>query len=229
MADPELYDSLEGQTALVTGATRGIGAAIADRLVEYGATVYAGARDTAEVGADDRHAVELDVLDRERIEAAIDRIRTEAGDLDVLVNNAAIYGPSGPLAEIDADGIDRVLRTNLHGPIHVTREALPLLGGGARVINVSSGAGQHSTGGIDDGGLAYGTSKAGLNGFTSALAGQYPELFVAAVDPGWVRTDMGGDDAPRAIPEGADTPAWLARVRDGPSGRFWKDRDVIDW
>jgi len=229
MVDVELYDSLDGRTALVTGATRGIGAAIADRLVERGATVYAGARDTDDVAAGDRHPVELDVLDARSVTAAVDRIEAETGELDVLVNNAAVYGPSGPLTDLDPDDIDRVLRTNLHGPVRVTRAALALMGAGGRVINMSSGAGQHATGGIDSGGLPYGTSKAGLNGFTSALAGQYPELFVAAVDPGWVQTDMGGEEAPREIPEGADTPAWLARVREGPSGRFWKDRRIIDW
>jgi hypothetical protein len=228
--DPPRYDSLDGQVALVTGASRGIGAEIARQLHDLGATVYGGARDSGAVG-EAFHAVALDVTDAAARVAVIERIEREADRLDVLVNNAGVYGPAGALAALDPDEVDETLAVNLAGPIHLTRGALPLLldREGSRVVNVSSGAGAFADG-IDSSHLPYGVSKAGLNAFTNGLAAQYPSLLANAVCPGWVRTEMGGAGAPRSVEEGAATPVWLARLRPGgPSGRFWRDRRVIDW
>ncbi len=228
----DLHESLSGQTALVTGANRGIGAEIAARLVDLGATVYAGARDPETVTATHQEPVELDVTDMSQVAAAMERLRAESGRLDVLVNNAGVYGPQGQYGDVDTAAIDRTLRTNLLGPMLVTRYALPLLvsddRSGARVVNVSSGSGQFADG-IDDSHLPYGVSKAGLNAFTQGLARQYPSLYVNAACPGWVRTDMGGEHAPRSVAEGAKTPVFLARLRDGPSGRLWRDEELEPW
>jgi hypothetical protein len=233
----ELHDSLDGQVAIVTGANRGIGEAVAAELADLGATVYAGARDPDEVDAPDQRPVRLDVTDAETIDAAIERIADETGRLDVLVSNAGVHGPTGRLADLDSGEIEHTLRVNLHGPMLLVRRALPLLtgadGGGGdsagRVVNVSSGSGQFS-GGVDSGHLPYGVSKAGLNAFTDALASQYSDLLVNAVCPGWVRTDMGGPSAPRSVAEGAETPVWLARFAPGsPSGHLWRDRSVVEW
>lgn len=228
--DVSRFDSLDGQVALVTGANRGIGAEIAAQLADLGATVYAGARDPGAVGNDDLQPVRLDVTDDDEMAAAVDRVDDEAGRLDVLVNNAGVYGPTEDHADLAVEDIDRTLDTNLRGPMVLTRAALPLLveAEPGRVVNVSSGSGQFSSG-IDASHLPYGVSKAGLNAFTDALATQYPGLLVNAVCPGWVRTDMGGDAASRSVEEGAETPVWLARLREGPSGRLWRDRAVQDW
>jgi hypothetical protein len=225
-----LYEDLAGQTALVTGANRGIGERIAADLAALDATVYAGARDPGSVTARDQRAVELDVTEEESVAAALRRVDQEVGRLDVLVNNAGVYGPSGRLGGLDGGDVERTLRVNLHGPMLVSRHALGLglLGEGARVVNVSSGAGQFD-GGVDSGHLPYGVSKAGLNAFTDALARQAGGLFVNAVCPGWVRTEMGGSNATRSVAEGADTPVWLARFREGPSGHLWRDREVRPW
>ncbi|WP_458189046.1 SDR family NAD(P)-dependent oxidoreductase [Haladaptatus sp. NG-WS-4] len=228
--NPDVYESLDGQVALVTGANRGLGAAIADELAALGAVVYAGARDPADVASGLR-PVRLDVTDESDVRTAVETIRDETGRLDVLVNNAGVYGPSGKLGESARSAIETTLRTNLHGPLVVTRDALSLLSErtGGRVVNVSSGAGQFG-GGIDAGHLPYGVSKAGLNAFTNALAAQYPDLVVNAVCPGWVRTAMGGAGAPRSVEEGAETPVWLARFEPGsPSGLLWRDKKPVDW
>jgi NAD(P)-dependent dehydrogenase (short-subunit alcohol dehydrogenase family) len=229
-----LYDSLDGQSALVTGATRGIGAAIARQLVEFGATVYAGARDTADVTASDQRPVQLDVTDESEIAAATDRIADEAGRLDVLLNNAGVFPRSGPLHGMATEDLDRTIAVNLRGPALVTKHALPLLldRDGGRVITLSSNLGQFTTGEMGGDYPPYRVSKAGLGGLTAYLDGEYGEhgLIANAVSPGWVRTDMGGPNADRSPEEGAETPVWLSRFEPGsPGGLFWKDREVIEW
>ncbi|MDG5776228.1 SDR family NAD(P)-dependent oxidoreductase [Haloarculaceae archaeon H-GB2-1] len=229
----QTYDSLRGQTVLVTGATRGIGAAVAEELSGFGAIVYAGARRPSDVSVADVRPLRLDVTDDASIDAAVGRIETEAGRLDVLANNAGVAGPDAPLHEADVEAIDATLGTNLRGPVVLTRRALPLLLAreGGRVVNVSSGMGALGEG-MGGGSPAYRISKTGLNGLTAYLHGEYAAegLLANAVCPGWVRTDMGGASAPRSPEEGADTVAWLARFRPGgPSGRFWRDRERIPW
>ena len=229
--DVELHESLAGQVALVTGANRGIGAEIATQLADLDATVYAGARDPSSVENDDLRAIRLDVTDDTHVATVIETVADETGRLDVLVNNAGVYGPAGKLAVLDAESIEATLRVNLHGPLLLARRALPFLTAhdGSRVVTLSSGSGQFS-GGIDSGHLPYGVSKAGVNAFTNALASQYPSLLVNAVCPGWVRTEMGGAGAPRSVEDGATTPVWLARFAPGsPSGRLWRDERVVEW
>ncbi|WP_435333406.1 SDR family NAD(P)-dependent oxidoreductase [Haloarchaeobius sp. TZWWS8] len=231
--DVPLLDTLDGQVALVTGANRGIGRQIAADLVDRGATVYAGIRDTGADVPDGQRPVRLDVTDDGSIETAIATVEDETGRLDVLVNNAGISGPREPLVDAPVDGIDRVLATNLRGPAVLTKHALPLLleRPGGRVVNVSSGMG--ALGEAQSGGSpGYRVSKTGLNGLTAYLHGEYGDdgLLANSVCPGWVRTDMGGPGAARSVEEGADTPVWLARFApDAPAGRFWRDRAVIDW
>jgi len=231
--DIPLYDSLDGQVALVTGATRGIGKRVADGLVDHGATVYAGARDTADIDNDDREAIELDVtVDSQRV-AAIDRISEAVGHLDILVNNAGVMDSRESLAEMPTETVEQTLSTNLHGPVHLTKQALDLLlpQPGPRVVNVSSGLGaitEPQSGGMP----AYRISKTGLNGLTRYLDGEYGSqgLLANSVCPGYVQTDMTDGSAPRTPEKGAETPIWLARFKpDAPGGEFWRDQSPKDW
>jgi len=223
----------EGQrVALVSGANRGIGAEIARELAAAHAfRVFAGARNADDVEqADGIEPVELDVTDQASVDAARDRIESEEGALDALVNNAGIYGEPMGAADYDLDDAHRVLEVNTFGPWRLIEAFLPLMRGSnaPRIVNVSSGAGQLSD--MNGGRAAYRVSKAGLNALTRTLASDERWLKINTMCPGWVRTDMGGSAAPRSVEEGADTAVWLATLPDdGPTGDFFRDRKPIPW
>lgn len=228
-----LHEDLDGQVALVTGATRGIGRQVAANLAKLGARVYAGARDTDDMDLAGVEAVELDVTEPAHAGHVADRIQEDAGRLDVLVNNAGVYGDAHRPLNVDVDEFERILGTNLTGAFRVARATMPMLTArpGGRVVNVSSGAGSFADG-LYAHHTPYAVSKAGLNALTVCLAKAYRDtgLIVNSVCPGWVRTDMGGEDARRPVEKGAETPTWLARFQEGsPSGRFWRDQKEIPW
>ncbi len=220
------------RVALVSGASRGIGAEIARELAaEHGFRVFAGARDPGDVESGERiEPVRLDVTDQATVDAVRERIESDPGRLDVLVNNAGITGPwSVTAAAQDLDDAHAILETNLFGAWRLAQAALPLLreSDDPRIVNVSSGAGQLE--GMSGGYPAYRMSKAGLNALTRILASEERRVSVNSICPGWVRTDMGGRGAPRSVDEGADTAVWLATVEDPPSGGFYRNRKPIPW
>ncbi len=220
------------RVALVSGASRGIGAEIARELAaEHGFLVFAGARKQDDVERADRiEPIELDVTHQEMIDAARVRIEADVGQLDALVNNAGVYGDPVGAAEYDLERAHEVLEVNTFGPWRMIEAFLPLLRNSSqpRIVNVSSGAGQLSD--MNGGRAAYRVSKAGLNALTRTLASDERWLKVNTMCPGWVRTDMGGSAAPKSVDEGADTAVWLATLPDdGPTGGFFRDRKPIPW
>jgi NAD(P)-dependent dehydrogenase (short-subunit alcohol dehydrogenase family) len=192
--------------------------------------VIAGARDPAQVeAAENVLPIELDVTDDDSVGAAVAGIEENPGALDVLVNNAGVYGEATGAAEYDLAAAHEVFEVNVFGPWRLTQAALPLLrrSDSPRIVNVSSGAGQ-----LDDMGSgrgAYRLSKTALNALTRTLAAELPDVSVNSICPGWVRTDMGGPSAPRSVDEGAATVVWLATAEDPPSGGFFRDREPIPW
>jgi NAD(P)-dependent dehydrogenase (short-subunit alcohol dehydrogenase family) len=211
--------------ALVTGANRGIGRAIAEHLVEAGLEVLVGARDgrageraAEEIGA--AGAVSLDVTDEGSVRAAAHA----AGDVDVLVNNAAILDEGEDVLAQDAERVDALVATNLVGPWRTIRAVVPGMveRGSGRVVNVSSGAGSFANG-LWTAAPGYSITKAGLNALTVVVAAQVQGtgVLVNAADPGVVSTRM----APYASTSPQDAARPIARLAllgdDGPTGRFW--------
>ena len=224
-------------TALVTGANRGIGLAIALQLAhDHDIRVVAAARQAAdahqaarEVGGD-TVGVELDLSDAAHVAERGTAIENAHGPIDILVNNAAILISGDGLETTPAD-LATALTVNAVAPYALmqTLGAEMKKRGWGRIVNVSSGWGSFDEG--LGGPVAYSVAKATLNALTVSLAMTLaPAVKVNAACPGWVRTRMGGDGAPRATDEGADTPVWLATLPDdGPSGGFFRDRRQIAW
>lgn len=227
------------RTALVTGANRGIGLAIARRLAGLGHFVWLGARDFragAEAADPLRRAglavepVELDVADPASIEAAVQRILSAGRTVEILVNNAGVLHDK-PLLKLTEDEIAESIAVHLTGPLRLVQLLAPGMveRRWGRIVNVSSGWGSFAEG-LGGPGL-YGVTKAALNALTLRLANELPACIkVNAMCPGWVRTRMGGAQAPRTPEEGADTAVWLATLpEDGPTGGFFRDRRKIAW
>jgi NAD(P)-dependent dehydrogenase (short-subunit alcohol dehydrogenase family) len=228
--------------ALVTGANRGIGLETSRQLLARGLTVVLTGRDEGALERARRTlaqpeqrviTVRMDITDAQSIRAAHQAVTERVGAVDVLVNNAAVLlGENDEVLSIPSEAYRETFATNVFGVIDVCRVFAPDMAraGYGRIVNVSSGAGQLST--MSTYAPAYSMSKAALNAFTRILAHSYrgSGVLVNAVDPGWVRTDMGGPAAPRSPQEGADTIVWLATLPDnGPTGGFFRDRHAIAW
>jgi len=227
--------------ALVTGANKGIGYEIARQLAGKGLHVFVGARKVTEgkqaaeaiaKGGRSAEFIEIDVTSRGSIERAARAVTSRVDHLDVLVNNAGILDDTGGIAELDDDTFLRTLTTNTLGPIRVTQAFLPLLLEGTRasIINLSSGLGQLSEMGETH--PAYSISKTALNAATRQFAAALRDkrITVNSVCPGWVKTDMGGTNAPRTVEQGADTVTWLATEAPRDlTGQFLRDRQTIPW
>jgi NAD(P)-dependent dehydrogenase (short-subunit alcohol dehydrogenase family) len=175
----------------------------------------------------------LDVAQEGEIEAVVDGIFDEVGQLDILVNNAGVMHSGSDIVAEPPTELDRTLAVNLRGPMLMCKHAVPLLlqSAGGRVINISSTLGVLNEPQSGDS-PAYRVSKTGLNGLTSYLHGEYADdgLLANSVCPGWVQTQMGGEEASRRVTKGAETPVWLAQFAPGgPAGKFWRDQEVIDW
>ena len=228
-------------TVLITGANKGIGYEVARQLARKGFQVFVGARNrdagqkaVAKIAQEGGKAIFLgiDVADNPSVTVAAREFAKAADHLDVLVNNAGIIlGSDNAILEISDELLRKTLETNTLGALRVTRAFVPLLRNSKapRVINVSSGGGQ-LTGGADGWSPAYCISKTALNSLTLQLATALPKFAVNSVCPGWVPTDMGGQDASRSVGEGADTIVWLAADPSQKiTGKFFRDRKEIPW
>ena len=228
------------QTALITGASRGIGREVARTLASEGWNVLAGVRNPQSSPPGTQVEI-VDMADPESIEALAKRLLARNQQLDALVNNAGVY----------REPARRVWDVNVLGPLRLTRALQSLLNRNARVVMVTSGLGQASAQprslvkrlsnpklSLDElehlaeeapGG--YGESKATLNALAKVFARQLaPQgILVNAISPGWARTDMGGSSAPRSLQQGADSVLWGVRLPPGgPTGGVFQDGKPIE-
>jgi NAD(P)-dependent dehydrogenase (short-subunit alcohol dehydrogenase family) len=216
-------------TAIVTGASRGLGLALSGALAERGWRLVIDARDGVALeqaaaglrGRAEVVAIAGDVADpahREALVAAVD------GPLDLLVNNASTLGaaPLPALSRYPLDELEHVYRVNAIAPLALMQAALPLLGEGARVVNVTSDAAVEPY----EGWGGYGSAKAALEQIAAVFAAEQPALRVYAVDPGDMNTRMHqeaypGEDISDRPPPSRSVPGLLALIEgDLPSGRY---------
>jgi len=240
--------------ALVTGANKGIGFETSRQLAQLGMKVLMGARDKKRGGAAaeklqseglDVELVLLDVTRSDHISAVRERIERDFGRLDILVNNAGMAHADEPLfsnstATVSMQALRETFDVNFFGLVELTQALLPLISksSGGRIVNLSSMLGSlalHSDpqAGLDDiKPLAYDASKTAVNQFTVHLAALLRDkpVKVSSAHPGWVKTDLGGDQAPMEVDEGAKTSVALATLDDnGPSGGFFHLGESRPW
>ena len=217
---------LAGKIALVTGGSRGIGAAIAQRLASEGAMViitYASnktAADTViahikELGSQ-AMAVKANVTSKQDIESLIAEIK-KLGKIDILINNAAIV-VNGPLEHSNLDQLDQVFNTNVKGLVAITLAALPYINDGGHIINISSGAARASMANFG----FYSATKAALEALTRCWAQELGkrQITVNAIAPGTTQTDM--------LEQGLTKEAQQAFIAKTALGRLGQPADIAD-
>lgn len=218
--------------AVVTGANKGIGFEICKQLIEKGVEVVLTSRDE-KLGlraAEELKCVfhQLDVTDSKSVLEFRRYLQKRFEKIDLLINNAAILiDENESVLTEEISFFSKTIDTNLLGALRVSQQLHDLIKKGGRIINVSSSAGALNDMGA--GFPAYAISKTALNALTKKLAVELPDLKVNSMCPGWCQTDMGGKNAPRTAQKGAETAVWLATTEEIPTGRFFRDKEEIDW
>ena len=233
--------------ALVTGANRGLGFETSKQLARKGFKVYMASRDeqkgkmACELLKAEGLKVEslvLDVTKTKDIRNIVDNLKSKNEIPDIIVNNAGVFlesltetGTSTSVLNVDPVIILKTIETNTMGPLKLFQALVPLMKekGEGRIINISSGMGQLT--GMEGQWPGYRISKTALNALTRILQSELSEtkITVNSVCPGWVKTDMGGDAAPRSVEEGVQTTVWLATTDNPPAGKFFRDKEEISW
>jgi NAD(P)-dependent dehydrogenase (short-subunit alcohol dehydrogenase family) len=243
----------ETKVALISGANKGLGLETGRQLGKLGFTVLLGSRDPlkGEVAARllredgiEAKVVKLDVTRQSDIDAAAAMVEAEFGKLDVLVNNAGVMIEKGwtknTTSETTLENLRATFEANLFAVFALTKALLPMLKASeaGRIVNVSSILGSVSLQATKGSPtystklFAYNASKAALNVLTISLAHELrgTKIKVNSAHPGWVKTDLGGSQAPMGVVEGAKTEVELATLGDdGPTGGFFHLGKEIAW
>jgi NAD(P)-dependent dehydrogenase (short-subunit alcohol dehydrogenase family) len=228
--------------AVVTGANRGIGLEVSRQLAERGIHVVLTSRDKNKGQQALNHLLDrslpvslfqLDVTSHDDATRVCNHLVKTFGRIDILVNNAAIYLDEGDkLLDIPVETMRSSFDANFFGAYYLCKMLIPVMkkNGFGRIVNVSSGYGAMDAMNARTG--AYKLSKLALNGLTQILASELKgtNIKINAVDPGWVRTEMGGPSATRSPQEAARGIVWAATLDDdGPTGKFFRDTKIIPW
>jgi len=242
--------------AFITGGNRGLGFQTALNLKNDGVKVVIGSRDFAQgdqavtklrAAGVDADVLQFDITEPADYQAAYDYFNSKYGRLDILVNNAGIAGgtfpgtgPEHTAAEVPLDLLHKVFETNFFAQVALTKALLPLLkkSPAGRIVNLSSILGSLTLQADPQSPIyhaksfAYDASKTALNAFTIHLAYELRDtkIKVNSAHPGWVKTDMGGPQAPMELSEGGKTSAALATLPDdGPSGGYFHLGQPLPW
>jgi NAD(P)-dependent dehydrogenase (short-subunit alcohol dehydrogenase family) len=224
----------------ITGASRGVGLESARLFLQSGARVIGAAKDPGRLKAaadelrslGEFHPLVMDLSQPGFEPAAVASVSQHfGGALDILFNNAGTMPANQGSSDEPAGSLEKTLQVNLFAVNNLTRALLPSLFRGTqpRIMNTSSGAGTLST--VGENSLAsYRVSKFALNGLSLSWAGALKgRVAVNAFDPGWVKTAIGGPDAPGTPQESARGALALALLPFATTGRFWKDGREISW
>lgn len=232
------------KTIVVTGANRGIGFEAAKELAASGHTVILTARDevkgkaAADILEGDIIVHQLDVTDEQSIRRFAAFVESEPFNVDVLINNAGTSfdkhdeDAAGNPLYTSVDKLRKTLEVNLIGAYALTRALFPFITRDQRadIINVSSGMGALTD--MGTGSPAYRISKAALNALTVFLNAELSvntQIHINSVCPGWVRTALGGPNAARGLEEGVQGILWIVNEEPELSGKFIRDRRIIDF
>lgn len=233
------------KTVIITGANRGLGKAMTEVLAKQGMKVIMVCRNIEKSKAvynefkSAGYDVELeqaDMADTKSIEAMAERVKSRHKVIDVLINNAGLNVETmeTTIENIELETLQHTMNSNFYGIFWMCKMFVPLVkkADDGRIVNFSSGLGMLTEPGMGPF-PAYSISKTAVNAITTKLSSELKDtnVIVSSVDPGWVRTDLGGPNAMLSIEEGIDTAIWLATAPAGElsSGRFYKERKFLEW
>jgi NAD(P)-dependent dehydrogenase (short-subunit alcohol dehydrogenase family) len=241
------------KVAFISGANRGIGFETAKGLGETGITVVIGVRDLAKGNAAveqlqglgiKAEAIHYDATQAGSENAVFDHLASRYGRLDILVNNAGILKEQlvggNNSSSVEQEILQETFQTNLFAVIALTQKLLPLLRNAkaGRIVNLSSILGSLTLHSMPDSpidpakGFAYNASKTALNAYTIHLAHELKDtpIKVNSAHPGWVKTELGGANAPMEVADSGKTSVRLATLdASGPSGGFFHETDTLPW
>lgn len=232
---------LKGRRVVITGVSRGVGFEVAKRFLAEGAEVLGVARNKRNLAKATRTlkrwaktygSVLADVGTPRAARKVAAAAKRRWGAVDVLLNNAAVSPGGKPFAKEGEHELAETLLINVVGPHRMTRALLPLLlkGHEPRVINVSSGAGSDHSVTTGTGMASYRLSKFALNGLTKLYAAQLKgKVSVVAMDPGWVKTDMGGPQAPDSPTLSAERALAIALLPFEVTGTYQVGAKTAGW
>ena len=228
---------LQGRRIVLTGASRGVGRETVALFCREGAELIGVARNGERLATlahehPGFQAITADITDRGLGARLAQAVKERWGALDLLINNAAIQEYNAGFHAEPLDALERNLTTNVLSAHWLSHALLPLLklGHEPRIINVSSGAGKLDAVKEESNMPAYRLSKLALNGLTLSYAGDLKgQVAVNSLDPGWLKTDLGGPNAPGEPPDGAVRMLELALKPFQVTGGFWYGAEPIDF
>jgi len=227
------------QNIVITGGNRGIGYGLLKILSDKHNVIITvrenkkGQSTIAELGhsKNEINYVVMDVDNSDSVMSAADDIKQKFNNVDLLINNAGILIKEYqlPAIETSEDSILKTFNTNTLGVLRVCKSIVPLMVNGGRIINISSGMGQLDE--MDSGSTAYRISKTALNALTKILSNELLSMGIKVntICPGWVKTDMGGENATLTIEESTTQIVALALRDNFPNGQFLRHGEIIPW